>query len=88
MATEILEGQSTPGPSGGQEATTWNKGPQSQGRVSVRKGFTMASMGAARKMNCLNSALGFPAEWDIQLEEHSLLQNLVIHFVPLHKDSF
>lgn len=45
VAIEILEGWSIPGPSDGQEATAWNKGPQSQGRVSMSKGLTIASTG-------------------------------------------
>lgn len=45
VAIEILEGQSIPGPSGGQETTAWSKGPQSQGRVSMSKGLRTASTG-------------------------------------------
>lgn len=45
VAIEILEGQSIPGPSGGQETTAWNKAPQDQGRASMSKGFTTASTG-------------------------------------------
>lgn len=45
VAIETLEGQNIPGPSATQETRAWNKGPQSQGRVSMSKRLTTASTG-------------------------------------------